>query len=244
MRKAINRIGGMLILLVAVCLLWGAIAYNVRETFNERRKVILNQCEKAMPILTRRYQSFIPLFQMCEKQDTWDSDFVLPGPRFNEPPPAWAPVEPPHVDLSGGMDGGLVEGLDLRRFTGGTIDTNAGVYVIVDFTAVHDGITRFTNGTTAFEKVMGATEIEHNLPQIIAAATNFDTINTNLLMRQLQTDLAATASDATAAISAVSKSVAQYNTDISHSSIAKLLQIEPIGILSKLVTWDEGHAPQ
>jgi hypothetical protein len=91
---------------------------------------------------------------------------------------------------------------------------------------------------------MGATEIEHNLPQIIAAATNFDTINTNLLMRQLQTDLAATASDATAAISAVSKSVAQYNTDISHSSIAKLLQIEPIGILSKLVTWDEGHAPQ
>ena len=243
MRKAINRIGGMLILLVVFFLLWGAIAVNVREKFNERRQVILKQCESVVPILTRRYQAFIPLFQMCEKHDAWNSDFESYH-IDNSPPPAWAPVEPRHVDISGGMDDELVEGHDLRRFNGGTINTNAGFYVIVDFTAVHDGIARFTSGTTAFEKVMGATEIEHSLPQIITAATNYDTINTSVLMRQLQSDLATTDPDATTAISAVKQSVEQYNTEVDQSSIAKLLQIEPIGIYSQLITWEKGHPPQ
>ena len=157
----------------------------MREKFNERRQVILKQCESVVPILTRRYQAFIPLFQMCEKHDAWNSDFESYH-IDNSPPPAWAPVEPRHVDISGEMDHELVEGHDLRRFNGGTINTNAGFYVIVDFTAVHDGIARFTSGTTAFEKVMGATEIEHSLPQIITAATNYDTINTSVLMRQFR----------------------------------------------------------
>jgi len=133
----------------------------VREKFNERRKVIIKQCESVVPILTRRYQAFVPLLELCEKQDAWNSDFESYH-IDNSPPPAWAPVEPQHLDISGGMDGEPVEGHDLRRFTGGTIDTNTGVNVIIDFTAVRDGITRFTSGTTAFEKVMGATEIEHN----------------------------------------------------------------------------------
>jgi hypothetical protein len=65
-----------------------------------------------------------------------------------------------------------------------------------------------------------------------------------VLIRQLQTDLATTDQGATAAISAVKQSVEQYNSEVDHSNIAKLLQIDPIGIYSHLVTWDEGKPPQ
>jgi len=235
MRKSINRIGGLLILFVMICLLWGAIANHVHETFNSRRLVIIKNCEYALPILTRRYQVLIPFLETCEKQEAWSNNFeffVYARPAFPSADPNYIPPEDTE-DFHH----------DIMRFTGIKDDLNASTsqLVIVDFTALHDGVARFRTGTTAFEKVMGATEIEPNLSQIITAATNLEIINARELLGKLRADLAATDSDASAAISNVSNAVAEYNSAVAHSSLARFLQITPISVDSKLVTWEEGH---
>ena len=266
MRKHLKRIGAVVILLLGICILMALAANNVHENYNVKRKVIIRQCEEAMPVVIRRYQSFIPLLALCEKQDTWTDSFET----YTEPPlPSFLkngegqPDENPenkHTDLKRFTGRIIVKKavvnrnnnygsfLDAQAFGTGSpaemvTNFDVGVDVIVDFAALHDGVIRFTTGSTAFEKVMGATEIEANLPQIITAATNFDAINSNELMRQVKIDLAATDPAATAALSAVSELVEQYNFEIAHSRFAQMMTMPPIAIDSKLVIWEAGKQP-
>jgi hypothetical protein len=268
MRKTLNRIGAILIIFVAICVLVGAISNSVHEKYNEKRKIIIKQCEVALPILTRRYQAFVPLLELCEKQDNWNDNFEI---YKNVAPPAFMAPESQPSDAETEDENND----DIRRFTGRIIvaksviinrdydisyldaqafgpatqvvetvkDSGVRGDVVIDFTTLRDGISHFTGGATAFEKVMGATEIEPNLPQIITVATNIDMINTNELMLQLKSGLAATDPAASAALSAVSQSVEQYNSDIAHSIIAKMMTIPPININSQLITWDKDNPP-
>ncbi|MEI6194620.1 MAG: hypothetical protein WCS42_09845 [Verrucomicrobiota bacterium] len=263
MRKTINRVGGILICLVIIILIASVIACIVQENYDARRKAIIKQCESALPLLTRRYQAFVTLLDLCEKQVNWNDSFET---FRNEPNPLIQQNQSNVAQIAELNDH------DLKRFIGRIIvkkhfvssddgdysevarkafgtglqpavyETNSS-FIVIDFTELHQGVARFVNGTTAFEKVMGATGIEANLPQMLRVMANFEAINANELMGQLKADLISTDPAASAALAAVGHSVEQYNSEISHSQIAQLIEILPINTASKLILGDEGRAP-
>lgn len=268
MRKSINQIGGILILILLSGLLLGAVANNVHEKYNEQRTAIVRQCEEVLPILTRRYQAFIPLLELCQKQDGWDDSFAA---YVEEAPPAFIQQADPQPDETDFTTAGPHE---RRRFLGrirepkhfvasedgdysdvarrafgvgwhpAVFETNADLgLIIIDFTELRDGIARFTTGISAFERVMGATEIEPNLPPIITVATNFDSIKNDLVIARLNADLVATDPSVMRALATIQQTVRRYNSEISRSHLARLMGISPIRLDSKLATWNPENGP-
>ena len=90
MRKTINRVGGILICMVIIILIASVIASIVQENYDARRKVIIKQCESTLPLLTRRYQAFVTLLDLCEKQGNWNDSFETfrnePNPLIQQTP--------------------------------------------------------------------------------------------------------------------------------------------------------------
>jgi hypothetical protein len=216
-------------IILFVVVFGGAILNNVHKKYNTQQTVIISQCESVLPILTRRYQTLGPFLELFEKQD-WNDRFYV---SKSSPPPAF--MQPDGAEPTKDDDH------DVRVFTPrNSAEPNDNAlshgFVSIDFTALHEGCNRFINGSTAFEKIMGATEIEDNLPDIISVATNSDAINNSELTARFRSDLSATGQASAAGLLAISQSIEHYNDHVANDRIAKMLTIPLIDKDSTLAT--------
>lgn len=269
MRKFLRRVGILVFLLFALGVALGMAANHAHEKYNQQRKFIIKQCEMALPVLNRRYRQLLPLLQRCEDQPGWTNSFA---DYVEQAPPAFIHGEKSFLDQLEGdarrdhvikrfigrvtmpahfvsSDDGDYSDYAKDAFGVGfhpaVRETNgiSNRYIVVDFTELNDGISRYLNARTAFEKVMGAAEIEPNLPQVVMIATNYPAINRSGLIGKFEFDLAATDHSIHPALSHIYQLVEQYNTSIAHSYMAQAMTMPQIGIDSKLTIWDATNRP-
>ena len=165
----------------------------------------MQNCENAVPIFKKRFQTIGALVQIYEQHYGWENGVFKGNPN--------------NLDLS--FDDANSDDIEITKITPELQNSQA----------VAAGLARLTGAGGALDNCLGALDLNDNLETFLEAATNCSEISTNALLSQLKTDLIATDQESVTASQAVNAAIETFNNAVSRfpeSIVAKQFDIDPI----------------
>jgi hypothetical protein len=190
------------ILVIVLAVAWIHVESQTQRKLEASRRAIVSQCERAVPMLNRRYEHLGGLLKLCELKNI----FLVA-----------IPDRPIHEDDNGQI--GPV------RFPGDYL-----VFPDTDYPwALEMALDHFANADTPFQKAMGALAIEYSVGSFIDEASGQDIIKSSDLIKLVKRDLAATDREAQEFEDTLYQNVDNYNLAVEKGFFADRSRNNPIG---------------
>jgi hypothetical protein len=205
-KNHMKKTGCLLIVLVIITVVAVAAWYDHEfQIFETNRQEVMQNCEKAIPVFKKRFNTIDPLLQLYEKHYGWENGVFKGNPNNLKD--------------------------DFGDANSDVIDSTKLTPELKYSQPVQAGLARLYGGGGALDNFMGALDINDSLAPFLEAANQCSEINTGTLLSQLKSDLADTDHEMETAVESVKASIDKFNdslNDFPESMVAKQFDLEPI----------------